>query len=166
MMAFRLRGLLPFAVIAGLSAAASAQSFQTWRVSSTPGTCGVQTTMNQQRIPTASFGFFSERRDRFQMLMSGNMSTDVPPKSGQVVFAGGRTADVREIQFVRVPSRSSLLDDSFRIILHLDTDYLPDVAQAPSFLIRFDGHDFAPFTLAERGQAVAYMASCMSKMAR
>ena len=165
-MAFELKALLPFAVIAGLSTAASAQSFQTWRVTSTPGTCGIQTTMNEQRIPTAGFGFFSERRDRFQILMSGNMSSDSPPKSGEVVFAGGRTAPVRDIQFVRVPAYSSLLDDSFRVIIHLDTEYLPDVAQAPSFLVRFDGNDFAPFTLAERGQAVAYMAGCMSKMAR
>lgn len=146
-----------------LIAPAAAQPFSAWQISSTQGTCGVQTTMDMQRIPTGGFGFLSDRRDRFQMMMSGNMSTDVPPKSGEVVFAS-RRAPVQEIQYVRVPSRNSLLDDTFVLIVHLDTEYLQDVAQSQSFLIRFDGNDFAPFTLAERGQAVAYMARCMAKL--
>ncbi|MGE4322277.1 MAG: hypothetical protein AB7E60_04535 [Sphingobium sp.] len=153
-------GLLLAAMVA---APASAQQFQAWRISSTPGTCGVQTTMDMQRIPTAGFGLFSARRDRFQMMMSGNMSTDVPPKAGEVVFAG-RRAPVLDIQYTRVPSRNALLDDTFHLTIHLDTEYLEDVAQSQSFLIRFDGNDFAPFTLSERGQAVVYMARCMTRM--
>lgn len=142
---------------------AAAQRFQSWQISSTQGTCGVQTTMDMQRIPTTGLGIFAERRDRFQIMMSGNMSTDVPPKTGEVLFAG-RRAPVLDIQYVRVPSRSSLLDDTFRLIIHLDTEYLRDVAKSQSFLIRFDGSDFAPFTLAERGAVVAYMARCMAQM--
>lgn len=148
---------------AGVTFPAAAQQFQSWQVSSTNGTCGVLTTMEMQRIPSAGFSLFSERRDRFQMMISGNMTSDAPPKSGQVVFAG-RTAPVLDIQFVRRPNRSSLLDDTFMIVIHLDTEYLQDVAQSPSFLVRLDGNDFAPFTLAERGQAVAYMARCMAHM--
>jgi hypothetical protein len=164
-----IRHLGRLAVVAGLSAVfaapAASQSFNTWRATSSAGVCGVQTTNSMQSIPTGGFGFFSDRRDRFQIMMSGYMSTDTPPGRGEVVFAN-RTAPMEAIQFTRVPSGNSLLDDTFRLTVHLDTEYLRDVAESESFLIRFDGNDFAPFQLSERGQAVAYMARCMSEMAR
>lgn len=151
------------AIAMAVSTTAFAQQFQSWRVSSTPGTCGVQTTMDMQRIPSQGFGLFAEQRDRFQILISGNMTSDSPPRSGEVVFAG-RTAPARQIQFVRVPSGNSLVDDTFRLVVHLDTEYLQDIAETPTFMIRLEGNDFAPFTLAERGQAVSYMARCMGQM--
>lgn len=157
------RGALGLLLTTLFATTAAAQQFQSWRITSTQGTCGVQTTMDMQRIPTAGLGIFAERRDRFQIMMSGNMSSDSPPKTGEVVFAG-RRAPILDIQFVRVPSRNSLLDDTFRLIVHLDTEYLQDVAKSQSFLIRLDGSDFAPFTLSERGQMVAYMARCMAQM--
>ncbi|MCG2840169.1 hypothetical protein L6Q21_04115 [Sandaracinobacter sp. RS1-74] len=138
------------------AAPASAQSFSQWRVSSSGGGCSVVTTKDMQpQIPSAGFGVNSEANNQFSLLVRGNMNVTTPPKSAEVQFAG-RSVKAPKIGFGKLGE-----PNLYGIAIYLDVEYLKDMAESPSFKIRLDGEDFATYSLAERGQVVAYIARCL-----
>lgn len=127
-----------------------------WKPTSTDRTCSVITNNQMQpQIPSAGFGIMSEEDGRITLLVRGYMTVGTPPKSAEIRFAN-RTAQVPQVGFGK-------LDDYglHGIAMTLDLDYLTDVAESESFNIRLDGENFATYSLAERGQAVAYLVSCL-----
>lgn len=145
---------LSAAALLVLAPAAQAQQFGSWLVSEA-FPCGLITNNQLQDIPVMGLGLNGDGPGEIEINVMGSISFNGEPQSGEVVFAERRVT-ATNLQFGTMDE-----PDIYGIVWEIPSEYLVDLAQSDSILLRVDGQDFTTLTLAERAPAVAWLARCL-----